>query len=237
MRYTEMIEFATKDISFEERMIAHNERRLARIAEELVLSRQEDREFKQYVIEQGINLTDVLVPHYIGRETRRLLNERRRLQAENKRSAARIEKNKRDIEKWNREFDKWYNTVEETHDEVLTYIDFKELAIKYYNEGGDAYCECWDENDYDEYVDEFGPITKHDALDMFGVMYSVEEDGFAAAQYFGGAQTADEPSEAQEEDIPDYPEDYGYIPSATAGDYGPNNPWDAPGMKVRDFIR
>lgn len=27
-----------------------------------------------------------------------------------------------------------------------------------------------------------------------------------------------------------------YIPSATNGDYSPNNPWDAPGMNIRDFI-
>lgn len=27
-----------------------------------------------------------------------------------------------------------------------------------------------------------------------------------------------------------------YIRSATAGDYGPSNPWDAPGMSVSDFI-
>ncbi len=31
-------------------------------------------------------------------------------------------------------------------------------------------------------------------------------------------------------------EDEGYTPSSTAGDYGPGNPWDAPGMSVRDFI-
>lgn len=31
------------------------------------------------------------------------------------------------------------------------------------------------------------------------------------------------------------PEDE-YIPSASAGDYSPSNPWDAPGMSVRDFI-
>ena len=28
-----------------------------------------------------------------------------------------------------------------------------------------------------------------------------------------------------------------YIPSSTYGDYGPNNPWNAPGMSVNDFIR
>ena len=27
-----------------------------------------------------------------------------------------------------------------------------------------------------------------------------------------------------------------YIPSATRGDYSPSNPWDAPGMKISDFI-
>jgi hypothetical protein len=27
-----------------------------------------------------------------------------------------------------------------------------------------------------------------------------------------------------------------YTPSASNGDYSPSNPWDAPGMSVRDFI-
>ena len=27
-----------------------------------------------------------------------------------------------------------------------------------------------------------------------------------------------------------------YRPSATAGDYSPSSPWNAPGMSVRDFI-
>lgn len=27
-----------------------------------------------------------------------------------------------------------------------------------------------------------------------------------------------------------------YYPSSTAGDYSPSNPWDAPGMSIRDFI-
>lgn len=27
-----------------------------------------------------------------------------------------------------------------------------------------------------------------------------------------------------------------YIPSAENGDYSPSNPWDAPGMKISDFI-
>ena len=32
-------------------------------------------------------------------------------------------------------------------------------------------------------------------------------------------------------------DDEEYIPSATAGDYSPNCPWKAPGMRVSDFIR
>ena len=31
-------------------------------------------------------------------------------------------------------------------------------------------------------------------------------------------------------------EDEEYIPSSTNGDYGPGNPWDAPGMSPSDFI-
>ena len=27
-----------------------------------------------------------------------------------------------------------------------------------------------------------------------------------------------------------------YVPSSTGGDYSPSNPWDAPGMSIRDFI-
>lgn len=33
---------------------------------------------------------------------------------------------------------------------------------------------------------------------------------------------------------PEFEDDY--CPSSTNGDYSPNNPWDAPGMSVRDFI-
>lgn len=31
-------------------------------------------------------------------------------------------------------------------------------------------------------------------------------------------------------------EDEEYISSSTYRDYGPSNPWDAPGMSVKDFI-
>ena len=37
-----------------------------------------------------------------------------------------------------------------------------------------------------------------------------------------------------EEDDDEY--HYHYTPSAENGDYSPSNPWDAPGMKISDFI-
>ena len=40
--------------------------------------------------------------------------------------------------------------------------------------------------------------------------------------------------ENEEDDYYEYDEDY--VPSATNGDYGPSNPYDAPGMKISDFI-
>lgn len=35
---------------------------------------------------------------------------------------------------------------------------------------------------------------------------------------------------------PEHLSDDYYTPSATNGDYSPGNPWDAPGMSIRDFI-
>lgn len=34
----------------------------------------------------------------------------------------------------------------------------------------------------------------------------------------------------------DEDEDDEYTPSSTNGDYSPSNPWDAPGMSIKDFI-
>ena len=35
---------------------------------------------------------------------------------------------------------------------------------------------------------------------------------------------------------PDCLNDEDYCPSSTNGDYSPSNPWDAPGMSIKDFI-
>ena len=36
--------------------------------------------------------------------------------------------------------------------------------------------------------------------------------------------------------VVDEDEEDEYVPSSENGDYGPSNPWDAPGMKISDFI-
>jgi hypothetical protein len=42
--------------------------------------------------------------------------------------------------------------------------------------------------------------------------------------------------ERYEEGKPDCMVEHEYCASATNGDYSPSNPWDAPGMSIRDFI-
>ena len=39
-----------------------------------------------------------------------------------------------------------------------------------------------------------------------------------------------------DEGTPDCFDNDDYCPSATAGDYSPASPWNAPGMSIRDFI-
>lgn len=46
----------------------------------------------------------------------------------------------------------------------------------------------------------------------------------------------EEPDPIWDEEVAAAEDDVFYSPSATARDYGPCNPWDAPGMSVCDFI-
>ena len=49
----------------------------------------------------------------------------------------------------------------------LTYEKLRVLAKKCYMEGGDTVYECWSEDDFNKYVEECGPMTKANALDLF----------------------------------------------------------------------
>lgn len=58
----------------------------------------------------------------------------------------------------------------------LTYNEFMALAMQSYDHGGDSYVECWDERTFDEYVAQFGQITKAKALKMFRENLDEEND-------------------------------------------------------------
>ncbi len=58
----------------------------------------------------------------------------------------------------------------------LTWKEFYKLALKNYENGGDGIVECWDENTFNEYVAEFGPITEKVACDMFETAVDIWND-------------------------------------------------------------
>lgn len=59
---------------------------------------------------------------------------------------------------------------------ALTYEELIEYAKKHYNRGGDGIYECWDKRTFDEYVEQFGPITKRVALEMFKMERDIQRD-------------------------------------------------------------
>ena len=58
----------------------------------------------------------------------------------------------------------------------LNWKEFYKLALRNYENGGDGIVECWDENTFNEYVNEFGPITEKVALDMFDTAEEIWTD-------------------------------------------------------------
>lgn len=61
----------------------------------------------------------------------------------------------------------------------LTYNQFIGLANKYYDKGGDSYVECWDEQTFRNWVNEFGPVTLKQALKWFRTNLSEEREQIA----------------------------------------------------------
>lgn len=64
---------------------------------------------------------------------------------------------------------------------TLSYEEFIQYAKDHYDKGGDGYYECWDRMIFDEYVKEFGGITKRQALGMFRMEYSIRKEYEATA--------------------------------------------------------
>lgn len=83
----------------------------------------------------------------------------------------------------------------------------------------------------DEYGTEYAKASdpKYADYDDIGVYYST------AALNYPYVSDIDTVDDSDLDDAIDLDDDY-YTPSATAGDYGPGNPWDSPGYSIRDFI-
>ena len=50
---------------------------------------------------------------------------------------------------------------------IMNYKQFQEFAMKNYAKGGDCVVECWDEESFRAYCEEFGPMTEEKAFSLF----------------------------------------------------------------------
>ena len=56
----------------------------------------------------------------------------------------------------------------------LNYQEFMELSKQNYCKGGEVFYECWEEYQFDDYVHQFGPITKERALKIFNIYKNLD---------------------------------------------------------------
>ena len=86
------------------------------------------------------------------------------------------------------------------------------------------------ENDIDIKAEEHTLIALAKALREAEVEGTLSDLAYQIEYEFDidGVSSEDEESECDDEDE--------YVPSSSRGDYGPGNPWDAPGMSIHDFI-
>ena len=70
--------------------------------------------------------------------------------------------------------------------QALTYEEFQDLALKNYFTGGDVVVECWGRSEFDEYVREFGPITRKEAFSIFGLYRENEAEEAVARRWMSG---------------------------------------------------
>ena len=90
--------------------------------------------------------------------------------------------------------------------------------------------EAWGYSAKDQYIAEM--LKAYDSEEVYRLLkawvdeYFSDEDAEDSVAFF----------ENKIEEIYTQEIDNEYIPSAENGDYSPSNPWDAPGMKLSDFI-
>ena len=109
----------------------------------------------------------------------------------------------------------------------LSVEDVRELALEHYIEGGVVVVECWTDEDIMLWLEEHP--TKEELLDLFSKYYDHYQDMRGYGDY---AILDKEDSEDSTDDEQELYQDY-----YDEEDFGPSNPWDAPGMSIKDFLR
>lgn len=90
------------------------------------------------------------------------------------------------------------------------------------------------ENDIDIKAEKHTLIALAKALREAGVEGTLSDLAYQIEYEFDIDGVRSEDEEWLDDD--EFFEDEEYVPSSTRGDYGPSNPWDAPGMSLKDFI-
>lgn len=69
-------------------------------------------------------------------------------------------------------------------DRVLTYKEAQRLAMAYYNQGGDGFYECWDEKEFNDFLEiEGGQMTVGRMKSLFNIYDEVDRDMRGSGQY------------------------------------------------------
>lgn len=123
----------------------------------------------------------------------------------------------------------------------LTIDEIKEIAMEHYEDGGDVVIETMTDEDIQNWIESDG--TLDGLMNMFRDNLSIYQDRKAREYDDYHYEPAIEVSETEEDtvepgeiiDDPMLPDEFEYDDDIS--DFGPGNPWDAPGMSVKDFLR
>lgn len=97
----------------------------------------------------------------------------------------------------------------------------------------DKYRHLFTENDIEIKAEEHTLINLAKALRDAEVEGTLSDLAYQIEYEFDIDGIRSEDEEWEDEEIFD---EHEYVPCSSRGDYGPSNPWDAPGMSVKDFI-
>ena len=238
MTRQEMREFAESQVKWYTNQIEWLEKQNEWITARLTETRKDDREMAQWALDKYPDdewTRKTYGQGYKGSETKKLINERARNYREIKKAKAHIAQYEQDVIKYTDAAQE--PTTAQHSAKAMTWSEFRALAIKNYNNGGDAVIECWTESDFDEYVQEFGPMTQEKALAMFESADEVYRDMTADAQQYREEVATDDIGDDDGDGYGCSYDDYEPMADSRDSDWRPGDaPWKAPGMSPRDFI-